>query len=873
MNLPRLRGLLIILCVCAASSLAAISGELPNGMKYIVEEVSGERGKISAHMHVSVGHLDEEPGEVGYAHLVEHVVFDDNTVFAFNELNSSLHSYGTKNGVSANASTTEQATVYELDLNLREGASLTKGLRFFQSILSNPSFDDKVIQREAKIIMEEWRLRDDFHQRRRTHVIRKGIFADSFFPENWFELIENETLAATAESLQKFRAKHYGPKRTTLIIIGDIDANQVVEQIKTLFGALIDGTQPRQPFALEQRAVINSAAVIQEDIFTEMSVTFGLVDFSGLKNMSDADLGTRVNRKVVIEILNQLVEETLLQDEVLSDSHLDESEYIENTTLLMCKLTSSVSDWKRLTERAVALLNSMTNLSVANSELESIKLKIKSDLSNRLKNINESRYALSQAYADQLNYDTRFKSPIEEISQMQEALKSVTTESVVKAARQWIHNSKGFLVLCLPEHLQSVDNQQLWEKVNHEWSLSPSALPSRKELKEFGNQVLKQANDRKNETASQWANLQEERDSSNWYAYVNEHLFAHFSGDKAQSDELCTLFTKFSLGDRMENGSTQLACSAIEQRMRKLSFAFADAIYSAEAFQSGNNFILRVNFPKKSENIVRAMMQDLIFDFEIRSDQLDSLKKNLSGEHFIMQNYQLLQIAEACLKEALGGRSRSQIKEEIDQTTPESLNNEIRFILGYTPLVAVIDSSSMSYVNARKLFRDIFAGRTGHRIVQPPQHDHRPHISTNNLEVTLNRAGKQALAMVVYQVPNTSEIVQIMVEKFIVSRLQTRIRYDEGLTYAILSSVQSGHMAFYLVCHQDNANKVQETMIEEINRLAVDNQLTYEEFVGLGSKYEVPSWELIKHVEEIETACQQLANQGPALRIQIKTSR
>ena len=52
-------------------------GFMKNGMEFVVCKNNYLKGKISTMLRVDVGSFDEEVGELGLAHFVEHIAFDN----------------------------------------------------------------------------------------------------------------------------------------------------------------------------------------------------------------------------------------------------------------------------------------------------------------------------------------------------------------------------------------------------------------------------------------------------------------------------------------------------------------------------------------------------------------------------------------------------------------------------------------------------------------------------------------------------------------------------------------------------------------------------------------------------------------------------
>lgn len=858
--------LFIVLFIPITATLTALSGQLSNGLRYIVEEIPTEHGKVSANLRISVGHLDETFGEAGYAHLVEHVVFDSNSAFDSEYFNHHLHSHSIKNGVYANAYTSDVETVYTLNLKLREGASPDDALKFFRSIIADESCCEKIVKREAHIIMEEWRMRDSANHYKKNLELDNGIFANSLYPLNWLKIVEKDTLAATPESLMAFRSKHYGTSRATLVIAGDIDAKAIVKQIETLFGPLNNTAESKKRPKIKEMGVISPVVIVQDNINEIPKGVLTLVDFDGRKNTNEEDLNKIVNRLVLVELLEIYLQKTLYQDSSLVEINVDYANYLEDTSLLLLEVKDLHGNWSHLALKTIEPLKYLLDNLVDMKEIDWIKQKVDLKLED-LSKVKESSVGLCDAFVDQLNYNTRFKTPLEEIASLRKALKSITPESIHREVRSWIRTAQVSFVYSLPEDMQKPDENELYKAIEQGWSLPLTDKDSATELSELAERILNNRSFDNKFDAPRFLTL---FDSKNSFLLIGANAsLMHVQDDKTEE---FFLSTKLRIGEHIEHGVSQLACQAIIQEGEKLSQVFAKELNYLRVIQKDDYLSIGVSFPEKSMAIAAKVIHYLLSDFQIKSDQFNVLKKVQERKLSLTGNYELLKVAKNTLMEALGARSKIDIQEDIKIATLKDVNNKLRLILDKAPLNMFL-SSNLSSKKAKDFFASICTDKLENRKKLPSFRKKSEPIKDENILVTLDRPGNQAVVMVVYEMPKEHKLIKPIINQFVLSRLKERIRIGEGMTYSIFNSTESSHMAFYLVCHQDNADKIQEMMMEEISAIKGDRLPTYDEFVGLAVQTDVHSWELISQIEKVEAACENLANLQPVLKIQVRTTQ
>lgn len=92
-----------------------IFGKLPNGLTYAVKQVKASDG-ASLVLYMKAGSFDEEAGERGIAHFIEHMAFRGTTHFPAGTLFPQLAQQGIAAGRDQNAGTAVYGTTYFIDL-------------------------------------------------------------------------------------------------------------------------------------------------------------------------------------------------------------------------------------------------------------------------------------------------------------------------------------------------------------------------------------------------------------------------------------------------------------------------------------------------------------------------------------------------------------------------------------------------------------------------------------------------------------------------------------------------------------------------------------------------------------------------------------
>ena len=123
--------------------------KLSNGLKVLLIS-DPETKKSSAAMCVNIGSLADKKDEQGLAHFCEHLLFMGNKKYPMEDEYSS---YLTKNGGFANASTSEESTLFYFDVS---NEAFDGALDRFAYFFISPIFNESSVEREIKAVDNEF---------------------------------------------------------------------------------------------------------------------------------------------------------------------------------------------------------------------------------------------------------------------------------------------------------------------------------------------------------------------------------------------------------------------------------------------------------------------------------------------------------------------------------------------------------------------------------------------------------------------------------------------------------------------------------------------------------------------------------------------
>jgi zinc protease len=191
---------------------------LANGLRVIVW-TDRDIPNVALYNWVRAGSRNEVPGITGLAHFFEHMMFNGTSKRTPGEFDRLMEAQGGAN----NAFTSENVTVYQ-DWIPRTALDLVFDLEADR--LANLSFDPKVIESERGVVFSERRLSvEDNNAGFLVEQVQSTAFVAHPYQIptiGWPADIQGWKL----EDLQSFYKTHYAPNNCTLILVGDIGADE-----------------------------------------------------------------------------------------------------------------------------------------------------------------------------------------------------------------------------------------------------------------------------------------------------------------------------------------------------------------------------------------------------------------------------------------------------------------------------------------------------------------------------------------------------------------------------------------------------------------------------------------------------------------------
>lgn len=232
---------LFFVVLLAGGSLQAAQAEvfehtLTNGLKVIVKE-DHRAPVVVQQIWYKAGSMDERTGKTGIAHVLEHMMFKGTRQVPAGEFSRRIAAAGGRE----NASTGSDYTVYFQQLHKSQ---LPLAMKLESDRMHNLNLTEAEFSKEIKVVMEERRMRIDDE----PHALLQEKMMAVVFQEHpyhhpvigWMSDLE----VLTVTDARDWYKQWYAPNNATLVVAGDVKAQDVFKQAQRYYGKIPAQLQP-----------------------------------------------------------------------------------------------------------------------------------------------------------------------------------------------------------------------------------------------------------------------------------------------------------------------------------------------------------------------------------------------------------------------------------------------------------------------------------------------------------------------------------------------------------------------------------------------------------------------------------------------------
>ncbi|MCM4160114.1 insulinase family protein [Antarcticibacterium flavum] len=410
--------------------------ELENGLNIVLHQDKSDP-IVSVAIQYGVGSNREKKGRTGFAHLFEHMLFQESENVGQDQFFKKIQDVGG----TLNGGTWQDGTIYYevVPKNALEMVMWLEADRmgYFINTVTESAFAN-----QQEVVQNEKRQRVDNNPYGHTNwVIDKHLYPDGH-PYSWQVIGELEDLqSATVEDVKEFYDKFYGPNNATLVIAGDFEKAEAKELVEKYFGE-IKRRQEVEPMEVQYASLNETKRLYHEDNFAtapQLNMVWPAVEQYSKDAYALDFLGEILSQGKKAPLYRVLVKDRKLTSRPFAYNNPGEIagqfriSVTANSGVDLDSIEAGINEAFALFEEE----------GVTERDIERIKAGLETDFYNGISSVLGKSFQLAR-------YDV-FKNDPGFITQDVENIKAVTKEDVIRVYNEYIKGQPFVLTSFVPK--------------------------------------------------------------------------------------------------------------------------------------------------------------------------------------------------------------------------------------------------------------------------------------------------------------------------------------------------------------------------------------------------------------------------------------
>lgn len=247
---------------------------LSNGMEVVV--IENHRTPAVTHMvWYKVGAADEDIGESGLAHYLEHLMFKGTDLVAQGDFSKQVKAWGGND----NAFTSWDYTAY---FQTVPKDRLNNVMMMEADRMRNLNFSDTSALTERDVIIQERKERTDSNpQAQLSESMRSALFVNHPYGRpiiGWDHELKN----LNPQAAREFYKRYYAPDNAILVISGDVDAQTIFDKAADIYGSIQSEPTPDRkawaqvPYLYGETLVTHQHSSVQQPVWRKLYRVAGI---------------------------------------------------------------------------------------------------------------------------------------------------------------------------------------------------------------------------------------------------------------------------------------------------------------------------------------------------------------------------------------------------------------------------------------------------------------------------------------------------------------------------------------------------------------------------------------------------------------------
>jgi zinc protease len=424
-----------LLIPLSAHSLEVKEYSLDNGLKVIIIE-EHKAPVATFQVWYRVGSRDEPASKSGLSHLLEHMMFKGTPKYGSKAFSRIVQ----KNGGVDNAYTTKDYTVY---FQIFSSDRINLSIDLEADRMQNLTIEPKEMISERSVVMEERRMRyeDDPQNSLFEEVVAASFKVCPYRRPviGWMSSIKS----IERDNLYNYYKTYYSPDNAVIVIAGDVNADDIIEDIKHSFGNIPKGpprenivcTEPEQRG--ERRLILKKEAELPYILITYHMPNFPDEDSYALDVLSMVLSGGKSSR---------LYKSLVYEKKIALNASASYSGFNRNPYLFFFSATASPGrDIKNVEDSLYAEINKIKTEPPSDREIQKAKNQV------------ESSFIMGQdsIYVQAMNYGMfEMLGDWRLIDRYLEGIRKVTPGDIVRVAKKYLTDENRTVGILMPEKIR-----------------------------------------------------------------------------------------------------------------------------------------------------------------------------------------------------------------------------------------------------------------------------------------------------------------------------------------------------------------------------------------------------------------------------------
>ncbi|MES1185627.1 MAG: pitrilysin family protein [Myxococcales bacterium] len=406
---------------------------LENGLRLVLAPDSSAK-TVAVSVTYGVGSRDEGPGQSGFAHLFEHMMFQGSEHVAKGQ----HFTFISERGGSLNGTTSADRTNY---FEVLPSSELPLAMWLEADRMRALAVNADNFENQRAVVKEEYRMRYE-NAAYMTGMMRLGELVYAEYPPYTRSTIGSmqDLDAAKLEWVKTFYDSHYAPKNAVLTVTGDFDRDEAVKLARQYFGGISKPVPARAPLPEMPTQVTPRKDVVKDTNAKTPGFYFGfLIPASRTPEHYALELATSLLADGDSSRLERLlVRDRAVAQQVSAGTH----DYVGPDELIISAVLTETAKLPAVEKLVEAEIEKLAKTPPPAAELAKVKRRVRSSFVFGLQtNLNR---------ATQLGQYESYFGDARLLARELQHYQAVTAEDIQKAVKKYLGAERRQLVEVLP---------------------------------------------------------------------------------------------------------------------------------------------------------------------------------------------------------------------------------------------------------------------------------------------------------------------------------------------------------------------------------------------------------------------------------------